>query len=84
MAAMLGTSMCKIRRLGYLGKIDNLLTHFRSSSGLFYPAEFHVTLSRVYFSLITRSFNFCWFSHDVTKIQTLELLILLGFYFHNV
>lgn len=28
--------------------------------------------------------NTCWFSHDVTKIQTLELLILLRFYFHDV
>ena len=26
----------------------------------------------------------CWFSHDVTKIQTSELLILLRFYFHDV
>ena len=26
----------------------------------------------------------CWFSHDVTKIQTLKLLILLIFYFHDV
>ena len=27
---------------------------------------------------------YCWFSHDVTKFQTSELLILLGFYFHDV
>ena len=26
----------------------------------------------------------CWFSHDVTKFQTSDLLILLRFYFHNV
>ena len=26
----------------------------------------------------------CWFSHDVTKFQTLELLILLRFYFQDV
>ena len=26
----------------------------------------------------------CWFSHDVTKIQTSEILILLRFYFHAV
>ena len=26
----------------------------------------------------------CWFSHDVTKIQTTKLLILLRFYFHGV
>ena len=25
----------------------------------------------------------CWFSHDVTKFQTSELLILLRFYFHG-
>ena len=28
--------------------------------------------------------NNCWFSHDVTKFQTSELLILLRFYFHDV
>ena len=27
--------------------------------------------------------DYCWFSHDVTKIQTKKLSILLGFYFHN-
>ena len=27
---------------------------------------------------------YCWFSHDVTKFQTSELLILLRFYFHVV
>ena len=27
---------------------------------------------------------YCWFSHDVTKIQTSKLLILLIFYFHDV
>ena len=26
----------------------------------------------------------CWFSHDVTQFQTLEPLILLRFYFHDV
>ena len=26
---------------------------------------------------------YCWFSHDVTKFQTSELLILLRFYFHD-
>ena len=26
----------------------------------------------------------CWFSHDVTKIQTTKLSILLRFYFHDV
>ena len=28
--------------------------------------------------------SYCWFSHDVTKFQTSELLILLRFYFHGV
>ena len=27
---------------------------------------------------------YCWFSHDVTKIQTTKLSILLRFYFHGV
>ena len=26
----------------------------------------------------------CWFSHDVTKIQTTKLSILARFYFHDV
>ena len=28
--------------------------------------------------------KYCWFSHDVTKFQTSELLILLRFYFYDV
>ena len=32
----------------------------------------------------TRDMVNCWFSHDVTKFQTSELLILLRFYFHDV
>ena len=28
--------------------------------------------------------RYCWFSHDVTKIQTKKLSILLRFYFHGV
>ena len=28
--------------------------------------------------------NDCWFSHDVTEIQTTKLLILLRIYFHDV
>ena len=31
-----------------------------------------------------RLINNCWFSHDVTKIQTTKLSILLRFYFHGV
>ena len=27
---------------------------------------------------------YCWFSHDVTKIQTTKLLILRRCYFHDV
>ena len=27
---------------------------------------------------------YCWFSHDVTKSQTMKLSILLRFYFHGV
>ena len=28
--------------------------------------------------------KYCWFSHDVTKIQTKKLSILLSFHFHKV
>ena len=27
---------------------------------------------------------YCWFSHDVTKIQATKLSMLLRFYFHGV
>ena len=37
---------------------------------------------KIWFWSLTRSY--CWFSHDVTKFQTLELLIFLRFYFHDV
>ena len=33
---------------------------------------------------IVTSSTYCWFSHDVTKIQTTKLSILLRFYFHGV
>ena len=42
----------------YLGIIDSLLTHFRLSFSLFYPAEFQVIVFRVQFSLTTGSFDF--------------------------
>ena len=29
------------------------------------------------------SYFYCWFSHDVTKIQTKKISILPGFYFHD-
>ena len=28
--------------------------------------------------------EYCWFSHDVTKIQTIKLSIVPRFYFHDV
>ena len=40
--------------------------------------------------LLSNSFNlfimdmYCWFSHDVTRIQTTKPSILLRFYFHGV
>ena len=34
--------------------------------------------------IIVRRDPYCWFSHDVTKIQTTILSILLRFYFHGV
>ena len=41
------------------------------------------SLTEIYLTLTVRIFN-CWFSHDVTKIQTTKLSILLRFYFHGV
>ena len=41
-----------------------------------------ITLSPNIFVRIVSAY--CWFSHDVTKFQTLEILILLKFYFHAV
>ena len=34
--------------------------------------------------ICSQTFVNCWFSHDVTKFQTSELLILLRFYSHDV
>ena len=36
------------------------------------------------FSKLKMTAIYCWFSHEVTKFQTSELLILLKFYFHDV
>ena len=38
-----------------------------------------IILCRIFFT----PFENCWFSHDVTKLQTSELLILLKCYFHD-
>ena len=40
------------------------------------------TRCRVTFRADTKSY--CWFSHDVTKIQNTKLSILPRFYFHDV
>ena len=34
-------------------------------------------------SCFYQNFRYCWFSHDVTKIQTKKLSILPRFYFHD-
>ena len=44
-------------------------------------ATFSLSLS---FNKLKKRIFYCWFSHDVTKVQTLELLIFLRFYFHDV
>ena len=41
------------------------------------------TSSHFKIHLYLESFWFCWFSRDVIKIQTRELLILPSFYFHE-
>ena len=33
---------------------------------------------------LAKSIYYCWFSHDVTKIQTTKLSTLLRFYFRDV
>ena len=33
---------------------------------------------------LKHSSSYCWFSHDVTKIQSKKLSILPRFYFHDV
>ena len=33
---------------------------------------------------VLQLFFYCWFSHDVTKIQTTKLSMLSRFYFHDV
>ena len=36
-----------------------------------------------YFEVLISSYANCWFSHDVTKMQTKKLSILPRFYFHD-
>ena len=36
------------------------------------------------FEQLSALIYYCWFPHDVTKIQTIKLSILLRFYFHGV
>ena len=50
-----------------------------------YNAGFsHVGLCWAVYSYVGLHRVCCWFSHDVTKIQTAKLSILLRFYFHDV
>ena len=49
--------------------------HLNSHGQLIYPFLLSIILERC---------NYCWFSHDVTKIQTKKLSILPRFYFHDV
>ena len=66
-----------------LKSLDNNVTWIKKHTGnmermkwvLCHVSTFYITLFCV---------ANCWFSHDVTKFQTSELLILLRFYFHDV
>ena len=51
----------------------------------FEPSIFTATLFvQLYWELLLRKLlRYCWFSHDVTKIQTKKLSILPWFYFHD-
>ena len=44
----------------------------------------NIKTKKIAFINIKRNLHNCWFSHDVTKIQTTKLSILLWFYFHGV
>ena len=33
---------------------------------------------------LSQVLSYCWFSHDVTKVQTVKQAILLRLYFHDV
>ena len=53
----------------------------------FWPAECEKALYQiedVFFVNGTQHTDYCWFSHDVTKIQTTKLSILQRLYFHGV
>ena len=45
--------------------------------------QFRNSLTGSFWCQVCKVF-YCWFSRDVTKFQTSELLILLRFYFHDV
>ena len=52
---------------------------------IFYiPADLSIVLNVTFPLSFTFCTTYCWFSHDVTKIQTTKLSILLRFYFHGI
>ena len=60
----------------------NIYTLARTSQQNLIKMNFHVTfLNNIALKIVANS---CWFSHDVTKIQTTKLSILPRFYFHDV
>ena len=58
---------------GFLGGRRGVVEHLVCAAGLSEPLS-HL----VYFVA-----SYCWFSHDITKIQTKKLSTLPRFYFHD-
>ena len=46
--------------------------------------RYNKTSSKLTYFVYPLALRYCWFSHDVSKIQATKLSILLKFYFHGV
>ena len=60
----------------------------QSSGDLFYALPLYLkkdleNVEKRALSIIYPGLAYCWFSHDVTKIQTKKLSVLPRFYFHD-
>ena len=51
--------------------------------GLIHGGAYFRNFTVIQFDDVSVKTIYCWFSHDVTKIQTKKLSILQRFYFHD-
>ena len=72
--------------LCFLGMYLTKMLHFWNWVQVKSTFQISDFISMIIFWLYSSSnslMSYCWFSHDVTKIQTKKISILQGFYFHD-